>query len=183
MAESKNNFIDQIGKNAVPLLILTGGGILIFKVVLPLLKGIKDTAQGASDLFNPFTDSEQDKKDKAAIEVTKNENYFDPSYYAELMKKNYCLILTPSGQKTYSKIIYDAKGIFNDDESAVYGVFRALKCKTQISSLAKGFFDMYKTDLYAFLENVFNLEELGQLSEICNKLPIGISDSKGNILK
>lgn len=179
MAENKSNFVDQIGRNAVPLLILAGGAIAIFKIIIPLINSVK--SPGGS--LNPFADSEQDKKDKAAIEVTKNENFFDPTFYQELMKKNYCLILTPSGQKTYAKIIYDAKGVFNDDEAAIYGVFRALKCKTQISSLAKGFFDNYKVDLYGFLENVLNLEELGKISEIVNKLPIGISDSKGNILK
>lgn len=181
MAQQSNqsNFVDQIGRNAVPLLILAGGAIAIFKIIIPLINSVKNPTGS----LNPFADSEQDKKDKEAVNVTKNENFFDPTYYQDIMKSNYCLILTPSGQKTYAKIIYDAKGYFNDDEAAIYGVFRALKCKTQISSLAKGFFDMYKTDLYAFLENVFNLEELGQLSEICNKLPIGISDSKGNILK
>jgi hypothetical protein len=183
MAAQKSNFVDQIGRNAVPLLILGAGGIVIFKIVLPLLKGLKDTAAGASSLLNPFTDSEQDIKDQAAVNATKNEDFFDPDYLVQLMKKNQCLTLTTYGQKTYSKIIYDAKGVFNDNEEAIYGVFRTLKCKTQVSSLSKGFFDLYKVDLYGFLENVFNLNELGKISEICNKLPIGITDGKGNILK
>lgn len=179
MAEQKSNFVDQIGRNAVPLLILAGGGIAIFKIIIPLINSV--SKPGGS--LNPFADSEKDKKDKAAVEQLTNENYFDSSYYQDLMKNNTVLILTPSGQKTYSKILYNAKGIFNDDEAAVYGVFRALKCKTQISSLAKGFFDLYKTDLYGYLENFLNVNELGTIAEITNKLPIGICDSKGNILK
>jgi hypothetical protein len=182
MAE-KNNFVDSLGRNATPLLLLAGGAIAYFKIVLPLLKGIKDTAQGASNLFNPFTDSEEDLKNQAAVNLTKNQDFFDPDYLVQLMKTNTCLTLTTYGQKLYSKIIYDAKGVFNDNEEAIYGVFRTLKTKTQVSSLAKGFFDIYKLDLYGFLENVLNLSELGKISEIVNKLPIGITDSKGNIIK
>jgi hypothetical protein len=179
MAEQKSNFIDQIGRNATPLLLLAGGAIAYFKIILPLINSVKNPAGS----LNPFADSQQDIKDKEQIIITKNENYFDSSYLTELIKKNTCLTLTAYGQKLYAKIIYNAKGLFNDNEAAIYGVFRTLKTKTQVSSLSQGFFDMYKTDLYGFMENFLNLEELGKISEICNKLPIGITDANGNIIK
>lgn len=179
MAKQQSNIIDQIGKNAVPLMMLAGAGIVIFKVVLPLINSVS-SSKGS---LNPFADSEQDVKDKNNIQELQNQNYFDPSYYQNLMKNNVVLILTPSGINKYAKIIHDAKGYFNDDESAVYGVFRALKTKTQISSLSKGFFDLYKTDLFGYLQNFLNLNEMGIVAEICNKLPIGITDNSGNIIK
>lgn len=168
-----NNFIDSLGRNATPILLLAGGAIAYFKIIKPIIDKISD----------PFGKSEQHKDDVKEIEQLKNENYFDPQYKDDLKRNNVILSLTPYGQKTYGQIIYNAKGFFNDDESAVYGVFRALKSKTQISYLSEWFFYTYKQDLKAYLQSFLNENEFGNVATICNKLPIGISDNNGNILK
>ena len=172
MANNKNSFIDVLGRNATPILLLAGGAIAYFKILKPIL--------------NKFEPSQAHKNDVKEIEQLKNENYFDVDYSNELKKQNVILSLSDYGQKTYSKIIYDAKGLpylTNDDEAAVYGVFRALKSKTQISVLSGYFFMMYKKDLKTFLQSFLNEKEFGNVATICNKLPIGITDNNGNILK
>jgi hypothetical protein len=61
-------------------------------------------------------------------------------------------LLTNADATKYAKIIYDAFGFFGDDESAVIGVFRGLKTQSQVASLAQKFKDIYKTDLFTFLQ-------------------------------
>ena len=57
----------------------------------------------------------------------------------------------PGNARKYAKIIYEADGIIENDQSAVVGVFRSLKYKADVSKLADAFFVMYNQDLYSFL--------------------------------
>jgi DNA-binding PucR family transcriptional regulator len=61
-------------------------------------------------------------------------------------------LLTNADATKLSKIIYDAFGFFGDDESAIIGVFRGLKTQSQVASLAQKFKEVYKTDLFTFLQ-------------------------------
>lgn len=63
------------------------------------------------------------------------------------------LLLTSANAARYAKIIYDAFGLFGDDEAAVIGVFRQLKTQSQVASLAKKFNEIYKTDLLEYMRN------------------------------
>lgn len=175
MAE-KNNFLDSLGRNATPLLLLAGGAIAYFKIIKPIIDKVSD----------PFGKGEQHKDDVKNIQLLKSENYFDPQYKDDLKKDNIILSLTPYGQKLYAEKIYKAKGIpylTNDDEAAVYGVFRALNSKTQISYLAEYFIKTYNKDLKTYLQSFLSQREFGNVATICNKLPIGITDINGKILE
>lgn len=172
----KNNPINKILDNPVPLLIIVGAVLAYKDVIKPLIDKISD----------PFGKGEQHKDDVKNIQILKNENYFDPSFYKDYKKSNVIRNLTPYGLELYSKKLYEARGIAyltNDDESAVYGVFRSLSAKTQISQLSEYFFNKYNQDLKAFLQNFLNQNEFGNVATICNKLPIGIVDMQNNIIK
>ena len=175
MAE-KNNFVDSLGRNATPLLLLAGGAIAYFKIIKPIIDKISD----------PFGKGDQHKDDLKNIELLKTEGYFDPGFKNDLKQNNTILSLTPYGQKLYAEKIYKAKGVpylTNDDEAAVYGVFRALNSKTQISYLSEYFINRYNKDLKTYLQSFLNQNEFGNVATICNKLPIGITDNNGKILK
>jgi hypothetical protein len=173
---AKNSFVDSLGRNATPLLLLAGGAIAYFKIIKPIIDKVSD----------PFGKGEQHKDDVKNVEQLKTEGYFDPGYKNDLKQNNVILSLTPYGQKLYAEKIYNAKGIpylTNDNEGAVYGVFRALNSKTQISYLAEYFINRYNKDLKAYLQSFLNQNEFGNVATICNKLPIGITDNNGKILK
>ena len=172
----KDNPINKILDNPIPLLIIVGSILAYKDIIKPLIDKITD----------PFGKGEQHKDDVKNIEQLKNENYFDSSFYKDLMSNNIIRILTPYGIEKYAKKIWDAKGIpylTNDDESAVYGVFRSLSAKTQISQLSEYFFNKYNKDLKSFLQSFLNQNEFGNVATICNKLPIGIVDNNNNIIK
>lgn len=63
------------------------------------------------------------------------------------------LLLTSADAARFAKIIYNAFGLFGDDEAAVIGVFRQLKTQSQVAALAKKFNEIYKTDLLEYMRN------------------------------
>ena len=62
--------------------------------------------------------------------------------------------------------IHDAKGLFNDDEDAVYNFFRKLETKMQVSATAHFFKQTFGVDLSQYLDSFMSAEELQKVSEI-----------------
>jgi hypothetical protein len=112
---------------------------------------------------------------QASAQVDK-ENYFDPVYYDERHKIYTVLSLADQGE-AYAKKLYNAKGIFNDNEADVYGVFRALQAKTQVSLISKAFFRLYGQDLKNYLQpstGFLSTSEWNEVVNIISKLKEGI---------
>lgn len=148
-------------QNIDPNILLIGGGLFLAYIagrsILEKL-GIVSTA----------AEHQQEQQQQLALEQLRNQNYFDPDYYKQ---QSGALVLTVSAATRFAKIIYDAKGIINDDEAAVYGVFQAFKTKSQISFLSEIFFKTYKKSLIGYLDSFLNTNEIASIAKICNKLP------------
>jgi len=113
-------------------------------------------------------DVEREREIKTQMLDLSAGDYFDPDFY----KKQYgSTILTVSSAQKLSEMIYDSKGIFNDDEAKVLGVFQLLRTKSQVSFLASVFFSMYKKSLLAYLLSFMNDSEMAAVAKITNKLP------------
>ena len=80
-------------------------------------------------------------------------------------------LLTQTGAAAYVNDLWSATGYFNDDEQAIYGVFRAMKTQSQISALAKRFNELKGQDLYSYLKNYLNEEELLTVKKIIDTKP------------
>jgi hypothetical protein len=146
-------------------LLLYGGGLVLLYIagnkIFKKLGIVKDSEALAADAANAQVESE---------------NYFDPSYYEE-RKKLYTVLSLSDGGVSYAKKLYNAKGIFNDDEDTVYGVFRSLQSKTQVSLIAKAFFGLYAKDLKNYLQppnGFLSSSEWNQVVSITSKLKQGI---------
>ena len=96
-------------------------------------------------------------------------NYFDPDYWRSGGAGT--LIITLGAAQNYAAIIKNAKGILNDDEAAVYGVFQSLKTRSQVSFLAMVFFQQYGQSMLGFLQSFLNESEMTTVAKITNKLP------------
>jgi len=144
---------------------------------------------GGDKIFKALGLSKDAAATKAAEEQQANyqaqlsQQYFDSDYIKQRMNKGYWVkSLTEAGGNGYAEIIYKAKGIpylTNDDEAAVYGVFKALTSKTQVSRLTELFFNKYKKDLKAYLQSFMSKDEFGNVLAICEKMIEGISSDKG----
>lgn len=149
-------------KEINPNLILAGGAILLVYL-------------GGRSIFQKLGLVQSDQSAQAAADVQnqmiqlQQGNYFDPDFYKTGGPGT--LILTVSAATTLSRILYNSKGTFNDDEAAVYGVFQQLKTRSQVSFLASVFFNIYKKSLIGYLSGFLNAVELATVAKITNKLP------------
>jgi hypothetical protein len=125
----------------------------------------------------------KDQQQQANTAAMLSEQYFDSDYIKQRMDKGYWVkTLTDYGKQKFAETIYNAKGIpylTNDDEAAVYGVFKAMTAKTQVSQLSGYFFTKYNKDLKAYLQSFLNKDEFGNVVAICQRMIEGISKDKG----
>jgi len=125
-----------------------------------------------------------EKAQQQAEQAPVNKDYWSPNFYKQSYKtwpvpgKAMTLLTLASGQ-SYAIAIWDAFGVFNDNENNVYAIFRAIKYKSQISFVADLFYKKYQRDLYQFLKDKLSSAELGTVLTITNKKPWGILTNTG----
>ena len=76
-------------------------------------------------------------------------------------------------QPKYAKQLYDAPGLFNDDENAVYDVFRNMHYQTSLSILAYVFSQTYSESLYDYLTGFLSESEMKKIFDIVKNYKIG----------
>ena len=111
-----------------------------------------------------------DKEDKTALNLGK-ENYWNYTEFLEKAPKDTIILSSEKGYQ-YANDIYNSYGWINDDEEKLYGVFRNLKTKSQISSLCYWFNKKYNKDLYSFISSFLSSGELVKLNDIISKKPL-----------
>lgn len=113
-------------------------------------------------------------KDESDIksEELENASFWTADFYRNAAKKGYePLILTASRSRQLVNDLWDAKGVFNDNEEAVYGIFRSLSTKSQVSFLSERFYNIKGKDLIQWLNGFLSTEELAKIYNIVQKLP------------
>lgn len=89
---------------------------------------------------------------------------FDMNYLTDVQKwvaPKSIRVLDDSTAKRLAKIIKDAKGTFNDDEDAIKDIFsKKLRDKTQVASLSKAFYELYKKDMWQYLNSFLSQSEM-----------------------
>jgi hypothetical protein len=115
----------------------------------------------------PSKESKQEEQSLQALESANYWNYNDflKSYPAGTR------LLTQGGAAAYVEDLWNATGYFNDDEQQIYGVFRAMKTQSQVAALAKRFNELKSQDLYSYLKNYLNEEELLTVKKIIDQKP------------
>lgn len=85
-------------------------------------------------------------------------------------------LLTKQGAEFFAKQINKAFGVFNDNEQAIYGVFRQLRYKSQVASIVSEYYNLYKKDLLTTLKNELSDAEMSEIINIIETKPLGISN-------
>ena len=75
-----------------------------------------------------------------------------------------------------AKGLYNASGVFNDDEDSVYGVFRKVQTQYQLSILSGIFYFFYKKDLLEYLKGFMNADEMDKLLQMVKNYPQYFTD-------
>jgi hypothetical protein len=157
---NNNNFLKDNGA-----IILLGGIVIIVgydKVIAPILELLGLQKDKNIALI---------EKEQATIESA-----FNPNYWKNKNSK----ILTNAASTQFVNQIWDSVGWLNDDFERVFGIFKMLKTKSQVSYLAMKFLELKQKDLLTWLlggglfsypADRFSSEEVGQIVAYVNNLP------------
>lgn len=145
-----------------PVLLVGTFALAYFGVLRPITNALGLTKSA---------DAQQiDSENKAASVTSK----WDPNYY----KRTTGTRFTDASATNLAKRIYNAWGIFNDDEEEIYGVFRQLTNLIELSQLCDKYFQLYGEDLYARLtapwykgNDGLEPQEFNVIAKIVNALP------------
>ena len=81
------------------------------------------------------------------------------------------LLLSSAFGYNLAEQIYNSYGYFNDDEDTLFSIFRNLKTKSQVASLAYWFNKKYNKDLINYISSFLNSSELLALNDIIKVKP------------
>lgn len=81
------------------------------------------------------------------------------------------MVFSGTQNNAFAGRIVKAKGIFNDDETAIYTVFRQFKSKFQLYFFSRFFLATKGKDLVFYLSEFMNNEEVSRIFTIIDKLP------------
>ena len=105
-----------------------------------------------------------------------SQNAFDIHFLNKVLQtvKREVLVLKTSTASRYADQIHKAWGSWyqgGDDEEQVYGVFRKMKDKVQVSQVAKAYQETYSKNLIDTLKDRFDKEEITIVLNIVKALP------------
>ena len=91
---------------------------------------------------------------------------FDMNYLTDVQRwiaPRKIKILDEGTAQSFAKKLKNAKGTFNDDEDVVKEIFsKRLRDKTQVASLSKAYWKLYKQDLWKHLSSFLSASEMKQ---------------------
>lgn len=161
----------KLDRETVKIGLLIAGAYLGYEYVIkPVLEGVglKDTAD----------ERDQEKTQRQTENLAISKDYWNPSFFRKPPSGFQSLILTQAWADGLAAQIWNSAGWFNDDEEKIFGAFRQLDYRTQVSFLAARFFERYGKDLYTWLrDSVLNQAELNTVLQITNKLPNGFKNN------
>ena len=105
-----------------------------------------------------------------------SQNAFDIHYLNKVLQtvNREVLVLKTSTASRYADQIYKSWGSWyegGDDEEKVYGVFRKMKDKVQVSQVAKAYQETYSKNLIDTLKDRFEKDEITIVLNIIKALP------------
>lgn len=145
------------------ILALTAAGGALYFIVRPSGDKAESKEEGKQDLLALSQKTQYAFSEDFYGKMLSQEGYKKVEDYI----KKYGL--TVSQVNSYAESIYNAKGVFDDDEDALYSVFRIMKTITICSIVSKSFRIKYNKSLYSFLSEFLNTDELSRIVEIINK--------------
>jgi hypothetical protein len=126
----------------------------------------------------------QEVQEEQQLQTTLSSNYWLPKFWKDYVNRyKKVMVLTPEAKKRLSDKLWDAKGWYNDDEDAVYAVFREMNYQTSLSSLADYFLSYKGKDLLTWLQGFLSEGEMKNISSIIAKYKVGYSTDGGKTYK
>lgn len=140
-------------------------GIIVFVLILKKIGLIKIKSKQAREA-SKIKDAQRQQRKVVTTTVLKSD-LFKPTYWKSQSKSS---LLPEDTAKNLAKKIKKAWGFLNDDEDGIYGVFRSLTNKAQVSQLAFFYLSEYGDDLASVLVDRLNKKELNNVYNIIDNI-------------
>jgi hypothetical protein len=148
MAKTVSQIKDSFTRNPLPWVAIAAGAIYL------ATRGVKKV----SELISSGTVKK--------FETGSTGNPFAyRSFFAQIPKGTSYLLLTGASANAIAKQIYDAFGVFSDDEIKVKDAFRKFKTQAQVAQVAQIFSNVYGRDLLAYLKDGYGFSPAAGLSD------------------
>ncbi len=162
-------------KNAVPSGLNPAKNMMFFYalisivVVIIVISLLRRTGILQSRLKRQLKKEKQIKKSAVKnIAQTVNESkLYEPNYYKDFSPGRW---LSDSDAEAMTKTLRKAMRFMGTNESEIFGVFRSLTDKIQVSQLADKYADIYQRDLASDLSGELNKNELYDLNQIVQSI-------------
>lgn len=145
--------------------ILVGGAVLVGGFVI--YKGFQ-LGTGVLESLG-LKDDKEDKANAALIDNAAKYLQFDPTYWKRLPTGS--IIYSTAGATVQAKKINDAFGYINDDEEAIYNVFRSARSKGHASIIAYEYSALFNADLFETLKARLSVSEMATVIKITESKP------------
>ncbi len=155
------------------VVVLIIGGAVVFVIEKQKAKTISTNKK---DSFGKSASSGKSNSGSmgAQLKIEATTDPWDRNYWQDMSRQigGKVRILTKASADKLAAQIYNAKGVLNDDEEAVYKAIGALKSKVQFSYLASVFYDNYKVDMQDYLKDFLSEgDEFPKVNAIVTGLP------------
>lgn len=153
--------------------VLLVGGVV---VVIAVFAGIGKIFSGLAEALG-LSDSKADLAAESAVKTAEQKDYFSPNFIqsppAPINQK--ITLLTDASAKAKATKIYKAIGVLYDSPEEITAAFSDLKTKSQVTSIAIAFRNLYGKELLNFLNLHLDTEDqkktLATILERLNRLP------------
>jgi hypothetical protein len=153
--------MNKVNPNLVIIAGLLIGGYLAYNKLFGKSKEEKEAAKALQ---------EQEKTNNIWAGVASLQKTIKPTQTIKLLLYNDSVIKAEK--------INDAWGTFNDDEEAVYAIFRSLRYQTQVASIVDAYKKLYNKDLLTTLKSNLSDSEFNEVINIIGTKPLGIENKK-----
>lgn len=163
-----------MAKGENDLLLAIGGlAIAYFGIIKPLTNKLG------------LTQSAKDKALSDAADLASGSNGWNPNFYHDYTASHpKWTLLTAQSAINVATNIYNAWGLFNDNESAIYTAFRSLKSQLMLSQVTEQYKLLFNRDLVSdlkapwyYLHDGLDDAEFQIVAGIVNALPVNIITS------
>lgn len=149
--------------------------ILIIFIILRILNkfglfGKTEEEKGREQLEQSATMQDINKSNKLVTDLKKKakENKQKGVSTEQTVKNQY------PNKARYGKFVLDikyAKGVVNDNEEAVFNVFRSLASQFEVSHFSTVYKQLTGTDLFTYLDSFLSKSELSEINDIVKRKP------------
>lgn len=163
-----------IGKEEKNLIL---GGAVLAVAYFAILKPVTDKLG--------LTQTQKDKAEAELNEEASNNSGWNPNFWKDYQKRTSQIVMLKRDAATtaIAKKIYDAWGLFSDNDQAINSAIRQLRSQVQLSQVVAKYAELYNQDLLTrlkapwwYLKDGLTTEQFAAVSRIVTALPINVSN-------